>query len=174
LRLLPEELQRVAVHEAGHALALYFSPGGAERIGFITILPRPDGTLGFVAQLPDQRMNPTRRSYVTQLEVVLAGRAAEQLVYGDEDISSGASSDLQVATSIATTMVTRLGLAGDGRLRVTEQPTEEQLQAIDSILEGTYDTVLGKLQKHRASLELVVAELIKRQELTGTDLQKLI
>ena len=79
------------MHEAGHALAAFLSGTKGTDIGFVTVVPRDDGTLGFVAPLADQRVHFTRRDYEDQLGVFLAGRAAEELRYGADEVSSGSA-----------------------------------------------------------------------------------
>ncbi len=90
IRLGPTEIERTAVHESGHALAMLLSATKGAAIGFVTVVPRADGTLGFVARMPDERQSLTRRDYIEEIEVCLAGRAAEEIKYGREAVSGGA------------------------------------------------------------------------------------
>ncbi len=70
---------------------MFLSASKGADIGFVTIIPRDDGTLGFVQPLPDERVHLTRRDYEDQLDVFVAGRAAEELKYGKDGVSSGAT-----------------------------------------------------------------------------------
>jgi hypothetical protein len=173
-RLSPEEIERTAYHEAGHALAIYLSNGGANDIGFVTIVPREDGKLGFVAQLPDERVSLTRKDYDEKLEIYLAGRAAEELNYGQDNVSGGATNDLQSATKIAIAMVTQLGLAGSQKLLWSPAPTVEDLQLAEKILVDAYNRILQKLKDNETSLKALAEQLIQRQELTGDEVRDLL
>ena len=100
-------MRRVAIHEAGHALARLSSSTQGEEMSFATIVPRLDGTLGFVASVPDDTNTMTRRTMLEYLQTALAGRAAEEIEFGSDDVGSGAggpspSSDLAAATRFAT------------------------------------------------------------------------
>jgi len=173
-RLTAEEVRRVAVHEAGHAMASYLSPSRGEEISFVSIVPRADGTLGFVARTPPERSLTTRTEYLERLEVVLGGRAAEEIVFGAEGVTGGAQSDLKVATDAAVQMTTRFGLGPDGSLLWTETPTDAQREEAGRILSGTYQTVLGKLRESDDELRLLADQLEERQELTGDEVRALM
>ena len=90
VRLTPEEMRRVAAHEAGHALIGLLSPRAAHEITFVSIVPRTNGSLGFTATVPPEGAVMTRREVLERLQMVLAGRAAEELVYGKDDVGLGA------------------------------------------------------------------------------------
>ncbi|WP_455381984.1 ATP-dependent zinc metalloprotease FtsH [Salinispira pacifica] len=109
-RLLdPQERRRVAIHETGHALAAHFTPG-ADPVHKISIIPRGIGALGYTMQLPpEERYLMTERELLAQVDVLLGGRAAEQLVTGE--ISTGAADDLSRATDIVRRMLTEYGMS---------------------------------------------------------------
>src|SRR5439155_13557709 len=81
-RLGPEERRRVAVHEAGHTVSRLLSSTRGDDITFVSIIPRLDGSLGFLASVPLDGTVLTRRTMLERLETLLAGRAAEEVVYG--------------------------------------------------------------------------------------------
>ena len=116
-------------------------PGGTkgEDIGFVSIVPRDDGTLGFVAPLLDERVHLTRRDYEDKLDVFVAGRAAEELVYGKDGVSSGASSDLRSATALVTQMVTQLGLGDGGNLMWSESMSASDTALAEATLRRSYE-----------------------------------
>ena len=174
LRLTPADLERTSVHEAGHALASFLSGTKGADIGYVTVVPRDDGTLGFVAPLPDERVHLTRRDYEDKLDVFLAGRAAEELVYGAAEVSSGAGSDLQSATMVATRMVTRLGLGGNGRLLWVDTVSAGDLVVAGDALTASYARVLAGLGRNRARLDALAGELASRQELGGDEVRKIL
>ncbi len=107
--LSPKERERVAHHEAGHAVVAAFTPG-ADRVHKISIIPRGVGSLGFTMQVPaEDRYLLTREELLGKIRVLLGGRVAEELVFGE--ISTGAQDDLQRATDIARRMVTEFGMS---------------------------------------------------------------
>lgn len=168
-RLQPAEVERVAVHEAGHALARYVGSTRGKDIGFVSVVPRSDGSLGFVALAPDDRVLLTKREYHEFLAVALAGRAAEELKYGPDGISGGCSNDLASATTTALRMITRSGLGPQGRLISTDRPAPEHLQEAEALLSKTYASTLETLRNHREALERLAATLVARQELTAAE-----
>jgi len=100
----------IAFHEAGHALVAYHLPG-ADRVNGVTILPRGQslGVTQFVAE--EDRYNYSRESLMTRLAVGLGGRAAEELTFGPDRVTTGAENDFQVVTGLARKMVTRWGMS---------------------------------------------------------------
>ena len=116
--LTGEGLRRTALHEAGHAL-LWLEAGDAfGAVACISIIPRADGSLGFVSLRPNPDIATLGRAYyLALLMVTLGGRAAEEVFYGPDGIGAGAgggeTSDLAKATTIAQDMVCRLGLGRD-------------------------------------------------------------
>jgi ATP-dependent Zn protease len=178
-RLGKEEMRRVAVHEAGHTLARLTSSTGGDDLAFVTIVPRMDGSLGFVAAVPSEASVLSRRQMLEELETVLGGRAAEEIVFGADEISTGAggpsrSSDLAVATRMAEQIVCRSGLGDNGALMWTEQPTPAQQKEIGELLGRAYESVVDRLETNRELLDEVVDVLVEKQELGGADLRELL
>jgi ATP-dependent Zn protease len=176
-RLRPEEMKRVAVHEAGHTVAQLISSTHGEGLSFATIIPRMDGTLGFVASVPSDSEVVTRRTMLERLETVLAGRAAEEVVYGADDVGGGAGgpegSDLAVATRVATGFICQSGLGDGGSLHWTASPTLDQERQIDDLLRKSYSSIVARLEAHRDLLDRVADALIRKQELSGNELRQL-
>jgi len=164
-RLGPAELERVAVHEAGHALTRFLSSTGGRDLGFVSIVPRSDGTLGFVALAPDERTLRTRRDYLEFIDVALAGRAAEEFRYGGDGISAGCSNDLVAATGTALQMITRFGLGPKGRLVSVREPQPEHIREAEELLSAAYQNVLARIREHHHVLERLATLLFERQEL---------
>ena len=105
----PKERERVSVHGTGHAITAAFTEP-ADPVEKISIVPRGLGALGFTIQLPDEeRMLMTERELLGKVDVLLGGRAAEQMLFGD--ISTGASDDLSKATDIVRKMITDYGMS---------------------------------------------------------------
>ena len=107
--LSPKERNRVAHHEAGHAMVAA-STQGADRVHKISIIPRGIGALGFTMQMPtEDRYLLTRQELLGRLDVLLGGRVAEEVIYNE--VSTGAQDDLQRATDLARRMVTEFGMS---------------------------------------------------------------
>jgi cell division protease FtsH len=107
--LNPAEKRRVAFHESGHALVAETVPTG-EPVHKVSIIPRGVAALGYTLQLPvDEKFLSTEQELKDQIAILLGGRVAEEIVFGD--ISSGASNDLERASEIARSMITRLGMS---------------------------------------------------------------
>ena len=178
-RLAKEEIRRVAVHEAGHALARLISSTHGDDITFVTIIPRMDGSLGFVASVPSNGHVLTRRTMLEELETLLAGRAAEEVVFGAGEVGTGAGgpnkgSDLAVATRTAALLVCQSGLGDDGALHWTEQPTPSQNTQIDALLGKAYSSIIARLETQRTLLDRIVAILEDKQELSGAELRRMV
>jgi AAA+ superfamily predicted ATPase len=177
-RLGKQDMRRVAVHEAGHAVARLTSSTRGDDITFVTIIPRMHGSLGFVARVPPNALVLTRRTLLEEIETGLAGRAAEELVFGAEDVGAGAGgpsrdSDLAVATRTAALVVCQAGLGDDGALRWTERPTPAQEKQIDALLAKAYSSIIARLEAQRALLDRIVDALVETQELSGTEVRQL-
>ncbi len=107
--LNPAEKRRVAFHESGHALVAETVPTG-EPVHKVSIIPRGVAALGYTLQLPvDEKFLSTEQELKDQIAILLGGRVAEEIVFSD--ISNGASNDLERASEIARSMVTRLGMS---------------------------------------------------------------
>ena len=178
IRLTPEEMRRVAVHEAGHALAALQTRDGRREVTFVSIVPRTDGSLGFTATPPAEGAVMTRDEVLDRLRTVLAGRAAEALVYGPENVSlaagGGESSDLAVATRITTHVVCAAGLGSDGSLHWTKTATAAQSRQIDRMLRGAYREAEKLLRRRRGALDRLTEALVDRQELDGEAVRNLL
>ncbi len=170
-RLTDDDMRRVAVHETGHALSALLSTTGAPELTFVSIIPRMDGSLGFTASMPPEGAVMTRTAVLERLRTILAGRAAEELVYGKDDVSlsSGGStaSDLAVATRLATSVICTSGFGADGSLHWTTSPTPAQARQVNALLRSSYRAALALLRERRPMLERIAAALVAQQELDG-------
>lgn len=178
-QLGPEELRRVAVHEAGHATALLLGSRRGADLTYVSVVPRTDGTLGFVASRPSESSIATKREMLEMIDVCLAGRVAEELVYGPDDVGLGAGgpserSDLAVATGIATMLVCQAGLGSDGGLVWTRTATPTQEGAIRRLLRERLGVVKRRLRASRALLNGISELLVERQEVTGDELREIL
>ncbi|HOK23722.1 MAG TPA: ATP-dependent zinc metalloprotease FtsH [Candidatus Hydrothermia bacterium] len=186
-----EEKKRIAYHEVGHALVAKFLPG-ADQVHKITIIPH-GRALGATQSLPEEDKYIYTKSYITvQLSILLGGRAAELLVFGEE--STGAADDLSKATEIARRMVTDWGMSEKlgpvtlgkeeeevflGReLGIRKYYSEETARAIDSEVKKVVREALEKaksiLEKNINLLHVIAKELLEKETLTGVELNEII
>jgi ATP-dependent Zn protease len=177
-RLSADEIRRVAVHEAGHAVARLLSSTKGADLAFATIIPRLDGSLGYVASVPSDSNVMTRQTMLEYLGVCLAGRAAEELVFGADNVGAGAggsssSSDLAVATRFATQIVCQSGLGDDNSLVWTTTPTPDQQQRVGELLRSSYQSIRLTLASNRSILDRIADVLVDKQELSGDALREL-
>jgi len=192
-RLLNErERTIVAHHEMGHALTAMLLTG-ADPVHKVSIIPRGIGSLGYTIQRPtEDRFLMTREELENKLAVLLGGRAAEKLVFGE--YSTGAADDLAKATDIARSMVTRYGM--EPRLGHAtyerDRPTflgmtqaidphvlsAETTQTIDlavrEILDAAFARATALLASRRSVLERGARELLAHETLEQKDLQRLV
>jgi cell division protease FtsH len=193
-RVLSEkERDIVAHHEIGHALVATSLPQ-ADPVHKVTIIPRGVGALGATYQLPlEDRYLLTRSELEDRIAVLLGGRVAEEVVYGE--ISTGAHNDLERATEIARLMVTQYGMSaelgpmtfGGGQqalflkgsgISQEREYSDETARAIDSetrsIIDKIYDRVRGLITDRKPVLLAAAAELKAKETLEGDRLRQLL
>ena len=179
----PKEKEIVAHHEAGHALVAE-SRAHADKVSKISIIPRGVAALGYTQQQPtEDRYLMTRAELVDRLDVLLGGRVAEEIIFGD--VSTGAHDDLQRASDIARHMVTQYGMSDALGLGTFERPrqalflngpsagereySEDTARMIDvevrSLLEAAHGRVRTTLTEARSALETLAKLLIEREVL---------
>jgi cell division protease FtsH len=187
----PREKEIVAYHEAGHALVAESRPR-ADRVQKVSVIPRGVAALGYTQQRPtEDRYLMTRLELLDRLDVLLGGRVAEELVFGD--VSTGAQDDLQRATDVARHMITRYGMGEALGLATFEPPrpvflpvptsgpreySERTAEVIDAeiqkLLEAAHGRVLATLTAKRATLEALAKRLIETEVLDREALLALI
>jgi len=187
-----EEKRRVAYHESGHTLVAMSVPTG-EPVHKVSIIPRGVAALGYTMQLPvEEKFLSTRSELDDKLAILLGGRVAEELVF--DEVSSGASNDLERASEIARDMVTRLGMSDAlgpltfGRRQhslylggdYTEERnfSEDTARSIDvevkALVVDARQRALDILKQKRVTLEAVAALLQEKEVLTGAEIQALL
>jgi cell division protease FtsH len=188
----PKEKKTVAYHECGHALVAELVPG-ADPVSKISIIPRGVAALGYTQQLPtEDRYLMTRSELLGKIYVLLGGRVAEEMIFGD--VSTGAQNDLQKATEIARTMVTQFGMSERVGLVSLEGPrtplflpvpmqgpkeySEETARTIDEevkrILSETHAKVREILSSHRQALEELAQLLLEKEVIERPELQTIL
>jgi cell division protease FtsH len=186
LSLSPQDRERIAYHESGHALLGLLLPG-ADPVRRVSIIPRGQA-LGVTVQTPvDDRFNYGEEYLRGRITGALGGRAAEQLVYGV--VTTGAESDLRTVTAIARQMVTRWGMSpkvgalnfsddGDSgqSLTMTKPYSEETAALIDEEVKRISDECLAQavdmLTQHRDKLDALVHALLEHDTLGEDDILK--
>ncbi|HCM9212832.1 TPA: AAA family ATPase [Enterobacter roggenkampii] len=190
--LNPKERETVAHHEMGHALVALALPE-TDPVHKISIIPRGIGALGYTLQRPtEDRFLMTRTDLEHKIVVLLGGRAAEKLVFGE--LSTGAADDLARATDIARDMITRFGMdeglgyiafeaqrprfldtpeLAHGGCRVAESTQARFDQAIRDIVMGVFEHAYRILDINRAVLERCARELLARETLDESDIRQL-
>jgi len=181
--LLPEEKERVAVHESGHALCAALQPE-ADPVAKVTILPS-GMALGVTEQLPEAERHLYSEAYMrASLAVRLGGRAAELVVYGEG--SSGAANDLQSATDLATRMVREFGLSPElgpvgyssgnpqylgGEQLSSRAYSEDTQRVVDTevarLLREAEADAVRLLTEHRDALDALSGELLEQETVDG-------
>jgi ATP-dependent metalloprotease len=177
-----ESLERTAYHEGGHALVALLTQGG-DAIYKATILPR-GGALGYVSFTNGEDTDSysvTHRQYRAKLDTAMGGRVAEELVYGADNVTSGAAQDLVQATNIARNMVMRFGYGNAiGKLTVTDRApvSPETQRRVDEeaqqLLEDAYRRAKELLVRNRDKLELLARGLLEHETVTAADIRLLI
>ncbi|WP_019499041.1 ATP-dependent zinc metalloprotease FtsH [Pseudanabaena sp. PCC 6802] len=118
------EKYKTAYHEIGHALAITLLKD-ADPLNKVTIVPRSGGTLGFASWVPSEEMGlETRSKLLATITIALAGRAADEIVFGASEVDRGASSDLEQVTKIARRMVTLFGMSDIGPMALESMNNE--------------------------------------------------
>ncbi|KAL8519207.1 hypothetical protein ACS0TY_010228 [Phlomoides rotata] len=151
---LSEESKKLtAYHESGHAIVA-LNTEGAHPIHKATIMPR-GSALGMVTQLPsDDETSISKKQLLARLDVCMGGRVAEELIFGKDYVTTGASSDLSTATELAHYMVSTCGMSDEiGPVHVKERPGSEMQLRIDAevvkLLRDAYNRVKALLKKVR-------------------------
>jgi cell division protease FtsH len=191
-RMNQDEKKRVAYHEVGHALigALLTD----EPVHRISIIPRGIGALGYTIQLPtEERYLMTRSELLGKIAMLLGGRAAEEIVFGD--VSTGAQNDLEKATEIARRMVAEYGMSGRIGLVALEKPKQmflgiaQQLgidkkyspvtaemidEEVRDILAENYRKAKKLINEHRDTIERIAQKLIHSEVMDEKTFRRLL
>ena len=183
-----EEKNLVAHHEAGHALVASLLPT-ADPLDKVTIIPR-GRSLGATEQIPEEEHYNLRQSYVRdRIGVMLGGRVAEQLVFGE--VSSGAEEDLKQATRLARHMVTHWGMSeklgpiafrrGEEHIFLGREMTQQRdfsehtAQIIDNeisnLLKHIEQDITALLEQHRTQLESLASALLEKETLEADEIR---
>lgn len=188
-----KEKKMTAYHEAGHAICSLHLPE-SDPLHKVTIIPR-GRALGLTMQLPEKDKYSQSLTYLkTRLSILFGGRIAEELIFGKDNISTGASNDIQVATSIARRMVTEWGMSEKmgtvayeepenevflghsitRRKQMSEKTATEVDNEIRKIIDSAYAQTKQILTIYHQELEILAQALIEFETLDGEDITQLL
>ena len=187
-----EEKKLTAYHEGGHAIVSLNQPV-SDPIHKATIIPR-GRALGLVMRLPNEdRFSETREQMLANMAICMGGRVAEELVFGYNKVTSGASSDIQQCTNLARNMVIKWGLSDKvGKINYSQEDSgyitsgknvsadlsQETLKLIDEeikkLVDTAYKTAFDIISNKRKDLEKVAQALLEFETLTGDEIKALL
>ncbi|WP_317430892.1 ATP-dependent zinc metalloprotease FtsH [Parolsenella catena] len=187
--LSEHEKEVVSYHETGHAIVAAAQKGSAP-VSKITIVPRTSGALGFTMQVEeDEHFLTTRQEAKNKIAVLCGGRAAEELIFGE--MTTGASNDIEKATSIARAMVTQYGMSdkfgmvalgqqrnrylGGGAELTCSEGTAQQIDAeVQRLVEEGHQQAVDTLKAHRFKLHEIAHYLQKKETITGDEFMNML
>jgi cell division protease FtsH len=188
MSMTDDEKKFTAYHEAGHSLVALFVPQ-CDPIHKVTIIPR-GGALGMVVRLPEKdKISISKTEVISNIKVAMGGRVAEEIIFGEENITTGASQDIKQATEIAKKMIIRWGMSetlgfrsfydSEGYyMEASDQISQKTSESIDAeiknLLDSAYREVKEIVTTNRDKLEAIATKLIKRETLTGDEVKKII
>ena len=187
----PEERKIVAYHEIGHALVAALQNHSAP-VTKITIVPRTSGALGYTMQVDQGLRNlMSRVELENKLATLTGGRAAEELIFGRENMTTGASNDIEQATKLARAMVTRYGmsdefdmvaletvnnryLGGDTSLQCSERTAAEVDERVVATVKAAHQKAAQLLADHQETLHRLAAYLLEKETITGAEFMQVL
>ncbi|WP_417766861.1 ATP-dependent zinc metalloprotease FtsH [Stappia sp.] len=193
LVMTEEEKKLTAYHEAGHALVALHMPA-SDPIHKATIIPR-GRALGMVMRLPEKdQVSLTRAKCKADLAVAMGGRVAEEMIFGYEKVTSGASGDIQMATKLARAMATQFGMSdklgpllyGENQEEVflghsvakNQHVSEDTQRIVDaeikSFVNTGYETAKRVLSEHEEQLHVIANGLLEYETLSGDEIKGLL
>mmetsp|Transcript_9407 Transcript_9407/g.14097 ORF Transcript_9407/g.14097 Transcript_9407/m.14097 type:complete len:681 (+) Transcript_9407:25-2067(+) len=180
--LTPESRKLTAYHEGGHAIVAMHTDG-AHPVHKATIMPRGNA-LGMVFQLPKgDQTSVSRKQLLAEIDVCMGGRAAEELIFGRDNVTTGASSDMRRATQIARAMVLKYGMSEKVGVLDFEQLEGNKLSAqtckliddeIKNLMDSSYKRVTDVLQREKPRLDKLADALIQYETLSGDEIKRVL
>jgi len=178
-----EDMEITAFHEAGHTLVNHFTQG-SNPLHKVTIIAKggSGGHTAFVP-LPNTEWHQTKQQLIASMDVAMGGRAAEELIFGKDKVTGGASSDLQSASNVSEYMVKKLGMSEKVGLRIyndrdndhQSSTSKEMIDAeINLLLNESYKRAMNVLVTHKKELNLLADALLKYETLDAEDVRTII
>ena len=190
LVMTEDEKKLTAYHEAGHAIVGLHMPQH-DPVHKVTIIPR-GRALGVTFYLPERdKLSMTRESVISKLASAMGGKAAEELIFGAENVTNGASSDILHVTNLATAMVSQWGMSdklGNINYTTTQESflgsqshfnaSDESREIIDQevrrLVDEAYESATAILVEHKDELEYLAQGLLEYETLSGDDMKRVI
>jgi len=170
-----------AYHEAGHTLVAKVVAN--KSIPKVTIIPTTKGFGGYTLITPQERMYETKKEMLDEIKISLGGRAAEEIIFGEENVTSGAGQDLRVVTQIAEKMVKDYGMGKNiGLVNINElyknsytgSTNEMVIREIKEVVEGSYKEVIEIINANKAILHNLAQALLKKETLYEDEIDRII
>ena len=179
------EKRMVSYHEVGHALIAALQKH-TQPVSKITIVPHTSGALGYTLQMPEEeKFLSSKEELITELETLLGGRAAEQVVFGS--MTTGAANDIERATELARRMITQYGMSerfglmalstvsnpyldGSTMMNCADVTAAQADEEIKELLAKCYDKACQVLRENRGLLDEIALFLLQKETITGDEL----
>eukprot|EP00800_Vazella_pourtalesii_P019435 TRINITY_DN658_c1_g1_i1.p1 TRINITY_DN658_c1_g1~~TRINITY_DN658_c1_g1_i1.p1 ORF type:complete len:247 (-),score=71.98 TRINITY_DN658_c1_g1_i1:76-816(-) len=180
LELRDKNKEVIAYHEAGHALVSLYTEGAMD-IRKATIIPR-GSALGMVSFFPERdELGYTKKQMLAQLDVAMGGRAAEEIIFGNREVTAGASSDMKGATGLAMDMVARYGMSEKLGPIYIENPTKTGGE-LRKVLDGEVSRLIHEsmlrahsiLKEHSKEHQNLARALLQYETLDVAEIQEII
>ena len=186
-----KEKQIVAYHEIGHALVAAKQSGSAP-VTKITIVPRTSGALGYTMQVDEgERVLMSRTELLNKIATLTGGRSAEELVFGEDSMTTGASNDIEQATKLARAMITRYGmteefdmvaletvqnqyLGGDASLACAPDTASKIDDRVVEIIRTAHEKARKILKENESKLHELAKHLLEKETITGEEFMQLL
>ena len=186
-----EEKKIVAYHEIGHALVAALQSHSAP-VTKITIIPRTSGALGYTMQVDEGNKSlMSRAEILARIATLTGGRSAEELIFGKDNMTTGASNDIEQATKLARAMITRYGmtdefdmmaletvqnqyLGGDASLTCGAQTAARIDEMVSRTIRQAHEKAYNLLKEHEEQLRRLSDYLLERETITGEEFMKLL
>ena len=186
-----EEKKIVAYHEIGHALVAALQSHSAP-VTKITIIPRTSGALGYTMQVDEGNKSlMSRAEILARIATLTGGRSAEELIFGKDNMTTGASNDIEQATKLARAMITRYGmtdefdmtaletvqnqyLGGDASLTCGAQTAARIDEMVSQTIRQAHEKAYNLLKDHEDQLRRLSDYLLERETITGEEFMKLL
>ena len=171
-----KERKVTAYHEAGHALATTLLQPDTH-ISKVTIIPSVKGAGGFNLSIPKDTMYQTNSQILSSIKVLLAGRAAEELIYGENEITTGASNDIEKASTLLFNYMNKYGMDKDMGMFSTavldDGYDNEVIKKCRTQMKELYNETLTLVKEHRELLEKITMILLEKESIDGNDIKEL-
>ena len=165
------ERRITAYHEGGHALATkLLSPDNS--VSKITIIPSTKGAAGFCVNVPPDKMYFTKAELENQVISLLSGRAAEEAVFGEENITTGASNDIEKANHIIKEYVTKYGMSATAGLAALSE--DEKHKEYRMHMARLYDAAKDIVNENRVVLDRIAEALLRKESLCEKELDEIV